>query len=312
MKEDNENIHTNNIEQKYVPYTLAAVITSPIIGWILVKEKGYNFSELGTFGDFLGGSTVPLLTFITILLLIRTIRIQNNQLEIQNNQLEIQNNQLVIQKDEYTLLRKEMEDTKKALQEQGKTARMQRYENSFFIQINELRNIKKELEEGEHYSFHPGGKVPYKNVMEHTYKRIREMAFEDMVDYNLIHKLEEKSPAFLHEYGKLYDRAYSHWISDADDFNPFSTYHFIIERIVILIFHYKDVMDKWELKYYKDFLYEEISSEGINMVLLHLIMRSKERLKVKELKLDDYISPYNNPDFNRALFDFLLKGSQEW
>ncbi|MDM5214618.1 hypothetical protein QUF94_24840 [Peribacillus sp. NJ4] len=118
MKEDNENIYTNNIEQKYVPYTLAAVITSPIIGWILVKEKGYNFGELGTFGYFLGGSTVPLLTFITILLLIRTIRIQNNQLEIQNNQL-------VIQKDEYTLLRKEMEDTKKVLQEQGKTARMQ-------------------------------------------------------------------------------------------------------------------------------------------------------------------------------------------
>lgn len=100
MKEDNEIIHSNNIEQKYVPYTLAAVITSPVIGWILVKEKGYSFSELGTFGDFLGGSTVPLLTFITILLLIRTIRIQNNQLKIQ--------------KEEYTLLRKEMEDTKEA------------------------------------------------------------------------------------------------------------------------------------------------------------------------------------------------------
>lgn len=110
---------------------------------------------------------------------------------------------------------------------------MQRFENSFFIHINELRNIKREIAEGMHYDFHPGGSVLYKDVMEDIYNRIRGMAFEEMVDYNLIHKLEENSPAFLHEYGRFYNQAYSHCISNADDSNPFST---IISSLNVLLY----------------------------------------------------------------------------
>ncbi|ULM98821.1 hypothetical protein L8956_09100 [Peribacillus frigoritolerans] len=307
MKKEKEKVLTNTIEHVYVPYALVAAITSPVLGWILVKEKGVEFGDLGTFGDFLGGSTVPLLTFITILLLIRTIRIQSNQLDVQ--------------KDEFTLLREEMASTKEALQEQGKTAKIQRFENSFFIQINELRNIKSNItkELYEHLVKHAtkmvfdSDKLSFKDMMLYLDEQIELRVSANTAVILSQSKMEKDSPNYFHEYGKIYVQAYNHTIRDIEKLEDIiSTFHFIIERIVILIFHNKSVMDGWELNYYKDYLYEEITREGFNIVLFHLILQSKEKEKVKELELDDYASPNGNPEFLSKLLNFLLNGSPDW
>lgn len=301
MKKENDIGQADPIKDVLLPYFIIAVIFSPIIGWILIKKKGFNFSDLGSFGDFLAGSTVPFLTIITILLLIRTINIQNNQLEVQKN--------------EFSLLTNELESTKEALQEQGKTARIQRFENSFYLQINELRDIKGKIV--KEYNSQRGvrfqTRLSYKDIMEYIDGEIELRVSANMTTILSQSKMEKNSSYYFHNYGKMYEKAYSHIIEAEDSLEILPTYHFIIERIVILIFHHKNVMDEWELNYYKDYLYEEITREGINIVLFHLVLMSKEKKKVKELELDDYLSVNGgNHKLLGKLFDFLLNGSPDW
>lgn len=301
MKKRNENVLTNTIEHVYVPYALVAAITSPVVGWILVKEKGFDFGDLGTFGDFLGGSTVPLLTFITILLLIRTIRIQSNQLDVQKN--------------EYTLLREEMASTKEALQEQGKTAKIQRFENSFFNQINELRYIKSKIEsefiEMNDFKDEDGNgglpRLPYKEIMVFFDTQIDLKVFADMEVLLKKNNIEKESPSYFENFYHYFQMA-DHIISNnIVRFDTFSTYHFIIARIVILIFHNKEVMDKWELDYYLEYIYEEITHEGMNIVLFHLTSNTNTRRMVKELDLNNERNVYGpNLNLKYKLFEFLI------
>ncbi|MGG0284139.1 hypothetical protein ABEY41_03215 [Peribacillus butanolivorans] len=302
MKKENENVLTNTIEHVYVPYALVAAITSPVIGWILVKEKGFDFGDLGTFGDFLGGSTVPLLTFITILLLLRTIRIQSNQLEVQ--------------KDEFTLLRGEMEDTKIALQEQGKTARMQRFENSFSIQIEEFRKVKSSIENnynetrlstGAPYEY-----LSYKDIMAYISGRIKIYTTEEMATSDF--SLENDSLDYFYDYWYSYNNAYDITIMESDelDEDTFNRYFFIIDRIILLIYHNKNVMDKWELEFYIDSLYEEISTEGFSLALFNLAYHSKQKQKVKELDILGHVYVNNQEfihPFHFLAFEFLLNNS---
>lgn len=64
----------------------------PVIGDTLFKSSKPSISELGTAGDFLGGTTVPFLTIASILFLISTIFIQRSQLKLQHQELtETQN-----------------------------------------------------------------------------------------------------------------------------------------------------------------------------------------------------------------------------
>ncbi|MGG3480572.1 hypothetical protein ABES21_24155 [Peribacillus frigoritolerans] len=301
MKKKNKNVLTNTIEHVYVPYALVAAITSPVVGWILVKEKGVDFGDLGTFGDFLGGSTVPLLTFITILLLIRTIRIQSNQLDVQ--------------KDEFTLLREEMASTKEALQEQGKTAKIQRFENSFFIQINELRSIKSKIEiefiEMNDFTDEDGNsgipRLPYKEIMVFLDTQIDSKVFANKEGVLRGSNIGIESSSYL---GNLHHKLTmeNHILSNnIVRMDTFSTYHFIIARIVILIFHNKEVMDKWELDYYLEYILEEITHEGMNLVLLQLASSLDTRRMVKELDLHNERNVYGpNWNIKYKLFDYLI------
>lgn len=300
MKRQDKDDKDNKVEEVYVPYVLVAVITSPVIGWILVKEKGFDFEGLGTFGDFLGGSTVPLLTFITVLLLIRTVSLQSHQLDVQ--------------KQEFKLLTKEMEDTKEVLKEQGKTARMQRFENSFTKQIDELRKVKSIIEK-EHNQRKGGNvSVSYKNIMLWIYKRINDETNHEMA-FLSVESTDKATPDVFALYWKLYNIAYHNTISRHDKFNAdtFDRYYFIIERIVILIYHNKSVMDEWEMEFYIDSFYDEITTSGYNLALFHLAYRSKQKQKVKELELlMEYIFvTVDNNKFISAAFEFLLNGSSD-
>ncbi|WP_340373311.1 hypothetical protein [Peribacillus sp. FSL E2-0218] len=289
----------------YVPFAFAFVLTCPFFGWMLVSKKGYDFQLLGPYGDFLGGSTVPFLTFITILLLIRTVSIQSNQLDVQ--------------KDEFKLLRDELESTKEALQEQGKTARIQRFENSFSIQIEELRKVKIEIEKpwddtdttNGHKYISQTNQLPYKEIMEYISERINNWTFDEMAS-----SLAEKdSPDYFHMYWKTYNNAYLSTILESDKLNSdtFNRYFFIIERIILLIYHNKNIMDEWEMEFYIESLYEEISTQGFNLVLFHLAYHTKQRQKVKELELVQYVYALsNNYEFINTAFIFLLNGSDGW
>ena len=91
---------------------------------VVVKGFDWNFDELGPFGDFLAGSTVPLFTLVSSIGVILTLRMQQQQMKTQNE---------------------ETEQNRKVMIEQGKTMALQRFESTFFSMLNLHNEIIKSL-----------------------------------------------------------------------------------------------------------------------------------------------------------------------
>ncbi|MFJ7932116.1 putative phage abortive infection protein [Peribacillus sp. NPDC096448] len=102
-----------------------------VLGTILVVGFKWNFEDLGPFGDFLAGSTVPLFTFVSAIGVILTLRLQQRQLEMQHEELK---NSIM-----------EIQETRKVMVEQGETMTLQRFESTFFNMINLHNTIIKSL-----------------------------------------------------------------------------------------------------------------------------------------------------------------------
>ncbi len=77
-----------------------------------------EFKKLGTWGDFVGGTLNPILTFLTVIGLLVTIHLQQRELR---------------------LTRKELEKSSNALEAQNLTTKQQRFENTLFS-MNEMLN----------------------------------------------------------------------------------------------------------------------------------------------------------------------------
>ena len=101
-----------------------------------------DFSVLGPFGDFASGTTVPLLTFVSFLAVVATLRMQKDQLEMQKKEIQ---NSIV-----------EMQETRKEMQEQSKTLSIQRFESTFFNMVNLHNEIVKTLSEKNHFAEETG------------------------------------------------------------------------------------------------------------------------------------------------------------
>lgn len=103
----------------------------PFIGYLIVIVGDKNFDKLGPFGDFVAGTTVPTLTFISFLAVVITLRMQKDQLEMQREELK---NSI-----------EEMKETRKEFIEQNKTLSSQRFESTFFQMVNLHNEIVKSL-----------------------------------------------------------------------------------------------------------------------------------------------------------------------
>jgi Putative phage abortive infection protein len=106
------------------------------VGILLVAVLGWNFEDLGPFGDFLAGSTVPLFTLVSSIGVILTLRMQQRQLEMQSQELQ---NSIV-----------EMQETRKVMMEQGETMALQRFESTFFNMVSLHNEIVKSLSATEY------------------------------------------------------------------------------------------------------------------------------------------------------------------
>lgn len=111
-----------DINLKTLGLLLLVIPVPALTGYYLIKNLHKDFSSLGSFGDFVAGTTVPVLTFISFLALVLTLRLQSEQLNIQNEEMQ--------------LTRKEMQDTRKEFELQNETMAIQRFENTFFQMIN--------------------------------------------------------------------------------------------------------------------------------------------------------------------------------
>ncbi|PEM10726.1 hypothetical protein [Bacillus wiedmannii] len=264
---------------------LISAILSPFVGFRLIKGNIMDFEDLGTYGDFLGGSTIPFLTVVTILFIYRTYNLQQEQLKTQQREL--------------SLLQKEMESTKETLQEQSKTAKMQRFENSFFIQINELRKFKEEAPVTLKHIF---GDATFNEWMEFIKQNIDRSMSQYMQDSFIKLPSENDKEEYFRSYGKLlYSAIDNSGIYENEDISLFFN---IVNRNMQLIYEYKNSMDNWEVDFYLKYLSDEIGKKSINIILFDICI-NKEMIEIASaLKFDRFANNYY-PNATRRDFHFI-------
>ena len=87
---------------------------------------GHKFSSdpaaWGQFGDFIGGTANPILSFITLVLLAFTLGLQNRQLNISSRELELSRKELELTRQELQRSAHAQELSEKALKAQAESA----------------------------------------------------------------------------------------------------------------------------------------------------------------------------------------------
>ena len=241
-----------------LPFLIFAIV-SPFFGLLTVYIFRMSFDNVGTYGDFIGGSTIPFLTTITILYIYKTNNLQREQLEVQ--------------KSEFSLLQQEVESTKEALQEQNITNKIQRFENSFFIQINELRNAKKDITKS--YNNNMGkytGPMTFGDIMSQIENDINLNMNEKLIkSSDKLYPQKKQKP--LEEFYNLYEGLLSEAIDESGIYERGSMTNFvyIVERSMQVIYHYKKFMDDWEFKFYT---FIKVEAVGIELLF------KREKLKL--------------------------------
>ncbi|MFJ7685845.1 hypothetical protein [Peribacillus butanolivorans] len=282
-------------DELVTPILICAMV-SPVFGYFMVNLFGISFDTVGTYGDFIGGSTVPFLTTITILYIYQTNNLQREQLKVQ--------------KSEFSLLQQEMESTKEALQDQSKTTKMQRFENSFFIQIKELRDAKKEIVVDSNDTL-------WGSTALTTYKDIMSMIQKTF--YTKLHQKIEASGDELFsisekgnkkEYYEFYGELMSAAINESGLYSIESIPNFLyhINRSMQLIYHYKYIMDEWEMTFYLEYLYKEITKDTINLVLFDMCLHGPNKSIIKELNFDQFADTayYKSSRVDFRLINYIL------
>ena len=93
-----------------------------LIAWIFNKAGYGSYQDFGPIGDWLGGSTTPIFTFGTFLIVVAGYLVQRE--ELKNT------------KEELALNRKEMELNRVEIQKQTENLTRQGFENTFFKMLS--------------------------------------------------------------------------------------------------------------------------------------------------------------------------------
>lgn len=98
-------------------------------------------SDWGTFGDFIGGTLNPILSFLALIALLFTIAIQTKGLDLSRRELELTRLELEATRTELKRSATAQEETKKIMTEQYKTQIKQQFDSSFFALLNHHNEI---------------------------------------------------------------------------------------------------------------------------------------------------------------------------
>lgn len=112
---------------KWVIASTVLVATAVLIFYGYTYFTNDKYSDLGTWGDFVGGTLNPILTFATFIGLLYTIHLQQRELRLTRKEL--------------SLTRREFERSSNALEAQNLTTKQQRFENTLFSMIEMLNQI---------------------------------------------------------------------------------------------------------------------------------------------------------------------------
>ncbi|PJN52854.1 putative phage abortive infection protein [Paenibacillus sp. FSL H8-0317] len=130
-------------KRKYKLYQLLIIVASIIgvwgfinpilIGWVFKDKDGYEtYKEFGPVGDWIGGTSTPIITLASFIILLAAF---------------------LAQKEELQATREEMNLTRKEFKEQNKTLTRQRFENTFFQMVSLHHSIVNSIEHTEIESY---------------------------------------------------------------------------------------------------------------------------------------------------------------
>lgn len=114
----------------WIAAILSFIIYSIGICAYLIKSK---IDSLGTLGDFIGGSLNPILSFLTFLILIKTIKYQKDALDTSSKELALTREELELTRAEVKRSADAQEKSKEVQQQQANTQLIQQFENTFFF-----------------------------------------------------------------------------------------------------------------------------------------------------------------------------------
>jgi hypothetical protein len=261
-------------------------LLSPLFGILLNKVFKINFDQLGTYGDLLGGSTLPFLTFASILFIIRSINIQKEQLSIQ--------------RDEISLVREELEDAKNALQEQSKTARLNRYENTFYLLINDIRQDIQNMGIGDNYKGYSYLDYLFKTFNKTLEKTTNSLDFDEKTS-------KIRKEYFNEDFFKIYGQAIEEALYSLPRGVDYSVFEDHIQQVFLLIERNINLLDDWDIKFYLEYLFNVTRKEALILYLLFVaVVFNKTGINsIKKLKLLDYINKFdtgNSSDYKFIVY----------
>jgi len=153
-------------------------VIAVVAGAYFFKFHGPTADEQGTwgeFGDYVGGLINPIFGFITVLILVETLRVQRRDLE---------------------LSRIELEASTKALKSQSITLARQNFEDHFFALIEQFNRVR----EGVTYFTHRG-----LNAIEVIYEAGLKGIYDDNTD-KLLSPAERATAAYKRVYDDQHDQ----------------------------------------------------------------------------------------------------------
>lgn len=219
----------------------------PFIGILFVKAFKLNFEDLGPFGDFVAGSTVPLFTFASFILLTATLVTQQVQLRMQRQDLK--------------LTRAEYAETNKAFKEQNKMLEIQKFENTFFVIIKRMS----EVVSSKKGSFQYGG-----DLIDFTGEEYFSLLYRDFKQL-LDKEHKQKSLKFENEYQYYKDYLYNIEgaylnITQKHSKNLVSIFS-VVEQVFFLLNKSSYLFNEEEFNFYFRFVIMELPQE-----ILHLLV----------------------------------------
>lgn len=142
--------------------TWVSLILLLISIFIFIVFSEWEFSSIideaiiGQFGDFVGGVIGCIIAFIGIILYYEALKAQREDIKISRKLLETEIKAFNQQVEEFKLQTEELSETRKIYEEQNKTMKRQRFENTFFNMLSLQQEIvanlsveSKEVKRGE-------------------------------------------------------------------------------------------------------------------------------------------------------------------
>ncbi|MER0467198.1 putative phage abortive infection protein [Bacillus cabrialesii subsp. cabrialesii] len=152
-------------------FVFVAVLTPTVLLFSINSSLDLQkFSSLGSIGDFLGGTTVGLLSLASIVFVVATISVQKKELALQRKEL--------------TMQRIEIKRTRKEFELSNQTLLKQQFENTFFNMINLHHNILKDLIKEV-----DGKVITGRNVIKVLYSELNNKYYEENMANYIVHIL---------------------------------------------------------------------------------------------------------------------------